>query len=88
MTKLSVECDDAILVQAKIRAAAEGTTVSAKVCEYLMQFADVEKALEAGLQALPIFMGSTGLTPGIDPGNNQSMLRAADARDCHVKTSL
>ena len=79
MTNLTISLDENIVRLARIRAIGEGTSVSAKVREFLAQYA------KAGAQAapskplnLPIFRGGGGLLPGIDPSSNKSMQDAAD----------
>ena len=79
MTNLTISLDENIVRLARILAIGEGTSVSAKVREFLAQYA------KAGAQAapfkplnLPIFRGG-GLLPGIDPSSSsKSMLDAAD----------
>ena len=78
MTNLTISLDENIVRLARILAIGEGTSVSAKVREFLAQYA------KAGAQAapskplnLPIFRGGGGLLPGIDPSSNKSMLDAA-----------
>jgi hypothetical protein len=78
MTNLTLSLDDAIVRKARIRAIEEGTSVSAKVREFLAQYAKVDSTPDARLPELPIFKGSTGLRQGINPSSNKSMLQAAD----------
>jgi hypothetical protein len=78
MTNLTISLDDAIVRKARIRAIEEGTSVSAKVREFLAQYAKVDCTSESALPELPVFKGSTGLQQGIDPSSNKSMLHAAD----------
>lgn len=78
MTNLTISLDDAIVRKARIRAIEEGTSVSAKVREFLAQYARIDSTGELTLAELPIFNGRTGLQHGIDPSSNQSMLQAAD----------
>jgi hypothetical protein len=81
MTNLTISLDDAIVRKARIRAIEEGTSVSAKVREFLAQYAKVDSTSESALPELPVFKGSTGLQQGIDPSSNKSMLQAADDLD-------
>jgi hypothetical protein len=81
MTNLTISLDDAIVRKARIRAIEEGTSVSAKVREFLAHYAKVDSASDAVLPELPVFKGSTGLQQGIDPSSNKSMLNAADGLD-------
>jgi hypothetical protein len=68
-----------IVREARIRAIGEGTSVSAKVREFLAQYANVAaQAAPSQPLNLPIFRGGGGLLAGIDPCSNKSMLDAAD----------
>jgi len=78
MTNLTISLDEAIVRKARIRAIEEGTSVSAKVREFLAQYAKVDSANITALPDLPVFHGHGGLKPGIDPSSNKSMLQAAD----------
>ncbi len=78
MANLTISLDEAIVRKARIRAIEEGTSVSAKVREFLAQYAKVDSVSANALPELPIFQGSGGLQPGIDPSSNKSMLQAAD----------
>ena len=78
MTNLTISLDEAIVRKARIRAIEEGTSVSAKVREFLAQYAKVDNVSATTLPELPIFQGCGGLHPGIDPSSNKSMLQAAD----------
>lgn len=78
MTNLTISLDDAIVRKARIRAIEEGTSVSAKVREFLAQYAQVDSPSDTAPPELPIFKGQSGLQPGIDPRSNKSMLQAAD----------
>ena len=81
MTNLTISLDDAIVRKARIRAIEEGTSVSAKVREFLAHYARVDSTGPAALPELPVFQGTGGLQPGIDPSSNKSMLQAADDLD-------
>lgn len=83
MTNLTIALDEKIVRQARIRAIGEGTSVSAKVREFLAQYANATATATA--QPAPfkpvklrVFRGGGGLMPGIDPCSNKSMLDAAD----------
>lgn len=80
MTNLTIAIDEAIVRQARVRAIQEGTSVSAKVREFLAGYAQ-SQPLPAGapqqLPKLPVFAGAGGLHPHIDPSSNQSMRQAA-----------
>ncbi len=88
MTNLTISLDDAIVRKARIRAIEEGTSVSAKVREFLAHYAKVDSASDAALPELPIFKGSTGLQKGIDPSSNKSMLQAAEDLDTNGEGSV
>ncbi len=79
MTNLTISLDENIVRQARIRAIGEGTSVSAKVREFLAQYANAT-AQPASVRPvkLPVFRGGGGFMPGIDPCSNKSMLDAAD----------
>ena len=82
MTNLTIALDENIIRQARIRAIGEGTSVSAKVREFLAQYANA-MAQPAPVKPLKpiklrVFSGGGGLMPGIDPCSNRSMLDAAD----------
>lgn len=88
MTNLTISLDDAIVRKARIRAIEEGTSVSAKVREFLAQYAKVDTANITSLPDLPVFQGHGGLQPGIDPSSNKSMREAADDLGAANKVSL
>jgi hypothetical protein len=80
MTNLTIAIDEAIVRQARVRAIQEGTSVSAKVREFLASYAQSQPSpADAPRQPprLPVFAGTGGLHPHIDPSSNQSLLRAA-----------
>jgi hypothetical protein len=81
MSNLTISLDDTIIRKARIRAIEEGTSVSAKVREFLAHYAKVDSMNTAALPELPVFQGTGGLQPGIDPSSNKSMLQAADDLD-------
>lgn len=85
MTNLTISLDDAIVRKARIRAIEEGTSVSAKVREFLAQYAKVDSTSDSALPELPVFKGGSGLQQGIDPSSNKSMLQAADDLDSSGK---
>jgi hypothetical protein len=81
MSNLTISLDDTIIRKARIRAIEEGTSVSAKVREFLAHYAKVDSISTTVLPELPVFQGSGGLQTGIDPTSNKSMLQAADDLD-------
>ncbi len=79
MTNLTIALDEAIVRKARIRAIQEGTSVSAKVRDFLAQYANATPQPVPFIPVdLPIFQGGGGLLPGIDPSSNKSMFDAAD----------
>lgn len=79
MSNLTLSIDDDIIKQARVRAIQEGVSVSAKVREFLIQYAHsgtLAKPIEP--VRLPVFDGGCGLQPGIDPRSNKSLLQAAE----------
>ncbi|MBI2750385.1 MAG: hypothetical protein HYX43_13915 [Burkholderiales bacterium] len=79
MTNLTIALDEAVVRKARIRAIQEGTSVSAKVRDFLAQYANATtQHAPSNPVDLPIFQGGGGLLPGIDPSSNKAMLDAAD----------
>ncbi|MBP9904242.1 MAG: hypothetical protein KBF66_01700 [Rhodoferax sp.] len=79
MSNLTISVDDELIRQARIKAIEQGTSVSAKVREFLAQYArGTDPAPAAVTIALPIFDGASGLQQGIDPLSNKSMLQATE----------
>ncbi|MBK6868108.1 MAG: hypothetical protein IPG98_09365 [Burkholderiales bacterium] len=82
MTNLTVSLDEHIIRKARLRAIEEGTSVSAKVREFLARYAHGENfdtiADPARAVQLPVFDGTKGLMPGLDPLSNKSLLAAAE----------
>jgi hypothetical protein len=87
MTNLTISLDEAIVRKARIRAIEEGTSVSAKVREFLAQYAKVDSASNLAPPDLPVFKGASGLQQGIDPSSNKSMRQAADEAEMPVSQS-
>lgn len=79
MANLTISLDESIIRKARIRAIHEGTSVSAKVREFLAQYAraDASTAAQAKV-SLPVFTGGSGLQSGIDPSSNKSMFQALE----------
>ena len=79
MTNLTVALDESIVRKARIRAIQEGTSVSAKVRDFLAQYAGSDDTpVTTAKPVLPVFQGRSGLRKGIDPGSNKSMLQALE----------
>lgn len=79
MSNLTISVDDELIRQARIKAIEQGTSVSAKVREFLAQYArGTNPVVPAAPVVLPVFDGATGLQQGIDPLSNTSLLQAAE----------
>jgi len=79
MSNLTISVDEELIRQARIKAIEQGTSVSAKVREFLTQYArSGDKAQTTAPVALPVFDGATGLQQGIDPLSNKSLLQATE----------
>lgn len=82
MSNLTLSIDDHIIKRARIKAIEEGTSLSAKVRELLLQYVQSSKPnLPLAAPVLPVFQGRGGMQPGIDPASNKSMLSALDTGD-------
>lgn len=77
--KTTLDIDDQLLIQAKVAAALERSTLTRLVEEglalRLRKCSDGPR--KSGLE-LPVYHGKGGLLPGIDPTSNRSMFEAAD----------
>jgi len=79
MANLTISLDESIVRKARIRAIHEGTSVSAKVREFLAQYAGSnDTPTPTKPPHLPVFQGGNGLQSGIDPSSNKSMLQALE----------
>lgn len=77
--KTTLDIDDELLVRAKALAARERKSLTALIEEGLrLRLRARRPAGSRKDVALPIYYGSSGLQPGIDPNSNRSMLDAAD----------
>jgi hypothetical protein len=82
MTNLTISLDENLVKQARIKAIQEGTSLSAKVREFLANY--VKPTPTAGsvtIPKLPTSKATGGLQPGIDPSSNRSMFEAMDSMD-------
>lgn len=85
MSNLTLSIDDQLIKRARIKAIEEGTSLSAKVRELLTQYVQSSTPpVPLTVPVLPVFVGSGGLQPGIDPSSNKSMLNALDAGNTPV----
>jgi hypothetical protein len=73
-----VDLPDELLRQARARAAAEGTTLTALLAEGLRLRLSGSPADRGRPKRLPISTVGGGLQPWIDPSSNASLLDAAD----------
>ena len=81
--KTTLDIEDALLRNAKVLAAQQGSSLTRLIEEGLRMRLAARLALgEAGrnrkLPTLPVSPCKGGLLPGIDPARNRSMLDAAD----------
>lgn len=82
MSNLTISVDEDLIRAARIRAIEQGTSVSAKVREFLREYALGEESAAkpaANAPVLPVFNGASGLQQGIDPSSNKSLLAATEA---------
>lgn len=79
--KTTLDLDDALLAQAKARAALERSSLTRLIEEGLaLRLRAARPAGSRRMPGLPVFQGG-GLRPGIDGTSNRAMLDAADAAD-------
>ncbi|MDO5624652.1 MAG: hypothetical protein Q4G71_08195 [Pseudomonadota bacterium] len=82
MTNLTISLDENTVRKARLRAIEEGTSVSAKVREFLARYArgeaDAADSTPPRAVHLPVFAGRQGLMPGLDPLSNKSLMAAAE----------
>lgn len=82
MSNLTISLNDDVVRLARVRAIQEGTSVSAKVREFLAQYAGVGSGAAPAVVntdfVLTTFDGKTGMFPWIDPCSNASMQDAMD----------
>jgi hypothetical protein len=76
--RTTVDLPDELLRQARARAAAEGTTLTALLAEGLRLRLAGPPADRRRRKRLPISTVGGGLQPWIDPSSNASLLDAAD----------
>jgi plasmid stability protein len=80
MTNLTISLDENLVKRARIKAIQEGTSLSAKIREFLAGYVQTEgKSLPIVIPTLPVSKAHGGLMPGIDPSSHRSMLDAMDA---------
>ena len=80
MTNLTISLDENLVKQARIKAIQEGTSLSAKIREFVASYA--QPSAGAGpvvIPKLPVSKARGGLMPGINPTSHRSMLDAMDA---------
>lgn len=77
MTRLTIKLNAEVASRVRIRALEEGTSVGAKVREFLSRYARLATPDEIrSMPELPVYRGNGGLQPGIDPCSNKSLRRA------------
>ena len=88
MTNLTISLDENLVKQARIKAIQEGTSLSAKIREFLADY--VQPGAVASpllIPTLPVSRACGGLVPGIDPSSHRSMLDAMDADEPSIQDS-
>jgi len=79
MTNLTISVDENLVRQARIRAIQEGTSLSAKVREFLAAYAQsANHTAPLAVPALPVSKSRGGLMPGINANSHRTMLDAMD----------
>ncbi|PKO43448.1 MAG: hypothetical protein CVU30_07615 [Betaproteobacteria bacterium HGW-Betaproteobacteria-3] len=79
MSNLTISVDDELVRRARIKAIEEGTSLSAKVRDFLASYAmGSTQPRFTPAPELPVFRGAGGLQPGVQAGSNKSLLAAAD----------
>ena len=85
MSNLTISMDDQLIKAARVRAIQQGTSLSAKIREFVTQYVNAmgsppEPVKLANTVRLRVFSAGPqgGMMPGIDPCSNKSMLDAAD----------
>ena len=82
MSNLTLSIDEQLIKKARIKAIEEGTSLSAKVREMLMQYVQgTRPAVTPTPPTLPLFDGHTGMHAGIDPTSNKSLLAAVESQE-------
>jgi len=77
--KTTLDINDQLLAAAKALAAQQRTSLTRLIEEGLqLRLRTAPVATPLGKLHLPVFAGKGGLTRGIDPLSNRSMLQAAD----------
>lgn len=78
--KTTLDIDDRLLAQAKAAAARERKSLTGLIEEGLTLRLRPQRRRPGKVKiALPVFKGTSGLAPGINPKSNESLLDAADA---------
>jgi len=80
MTNLTISLDENLVKQARIKAIQEGTSLSAKIREFVASYAQPPSGtVPVVIPALPVSKAQGGLMPNINPDSHRSMLDAMDA---------
>lgn len=77
--RTTLDINDALLVRAKAAAARERISLTRLIEEGLALRLRRTSRRVAERTPLPVYHGTSGLAPGIDPLRNRSLLDAADA---------
>ncbi len=79
MSNLTISVDDQLIKAARVRAIQQGTSLSAKVREFLQQYVKhSDTAASSEPVSIAVFNGQGGMAPGVNPLSNQSLLQAAE----------
>ena len=80
--KTTLDLNDALIARAKALAAKRRTTLTRIVEDGLRLRLQAPRRHAAAVPVrLPVFAGKGGLSAGIDPGSNKSLLEAAEGDD-------
>lgn len=79
--RTTIDLPDELLVQARRRAADEGTTLTAMLADGLRLRLEREAPPHGTRRRLPVSRVRGGMRAGIDPASNASLLDAADDGD-------
>ena len=78
--KITLDIDNRLLIKAKAAAAHERKSLTRLIEEGLTLRLRKEAEPRAAFKVkLPVFKGSGGMAPGVDPLSNQSLFKAADS---------
>jgi hypothetical protein len=85
MPNLTISMDEQLIKAARVQAIQQGTSLSAKIREFVAQYVEAGGQPSQPIKPTPavklrVYSGGAngGMMPGIDPCSNKSMLDAAD----------